>query len=163
MEKQWIPRLSLALLGPALSWLSACPAWAGAYKCRAPDGHISYQEAPCPADSDGGALTPDTAPPGGANARRASQAYSVEAQLKALEGARRRAREAREKAAAAPRGTQAKTDSHDPARCAKHRAEAARWRRKVRNAYRDKDERERETQMLKYHEALIERHCTPGH
>ena len=164
MQLQWIPQLSiaplsLALLGSSLSGLTACPAWAGTYKCRAPDGHISYQETPCPADSDGGALTPDTAPPSGSNAPRHSKAYTVEGQLKALESAKRRARKVREKSSDAPR--RAKTSDYDAARCAKHRAEAARWRREVRNGYRDTDEREQEAQMLKHHEALIERYCAP--
>jgi hypothetical protein len=166
MEKQRTPPLliaplSLALLGPALPWLTACPALAETYKCREPDGHISYQEMPCPADSDGGVVIPNTMPPSGANTPRPSKAFTVEGQLKALESARREARKAREKASDAPRKTQTKTGDYDAARCAKHRAEVARWRRDVRNGYRDKDEREQETQMLRHHEALVARYCEP--
>lgn len=166
MENQWPPTLAmallaLALLGTALLWITASPAWAGTFKCRGPDGHIGYQETPCPADSDSAELNPSTVPPSGAKAPRPSQPYTVEGQLKALESAQRRARKAREKASAVPSQTQAKNGDYDAARCAKHRAETARWRREVRNGYRDKDEREQETEMLKHHEALVERHCPP--
>jgi hypothetical protein len=154
--------LSVVLLCPALYRLAICPSWAGVYKCREPDGHISYQETPCAPDSDGGALTPNTTPPSGANAPGPSKAYTVEGQLKALESARRQTRKKREKTAA-PRSTQTKTGDYDAARCAKHRAEVARWRRNVRNGYRDRDEREWETQMLIHHEALVQRHCPPEH
>lgn len=160
MGKRWIAQLPIALPLPALFWLAACPLWAGPYKCREPDGKISYQQVPCPAESAGAELIPDTRLPSGAATATTAKKYTVEGQLKALESARRKARQGREKAKANLRA-EVKPKVFDAARCAKHRAEAARWRREVKNGYRDRDQQEQETQMLKHHEALVERHCAP--
>lgn len=169
MEKrtQWQPThsmapLALAMLGAALCWVTPNPAWTETFKCREPDGHIGYQETPCPVDSEGSVLSSSSAPPTGPNATHTSKAYTVEGQLKALESQKRQARKAREKSSPESSHTQVKPKAHDAARCAKHRAEAARWRREVRRGYRDKDERDRRAEMLKHHEALVERYCPPG-
>jgi hypothetical protein len=69
MGKRWIAQLPIALPLPALLWLAACPVCAGPYKCREPDGHISYQQAPCPAESAGAEPIPDTGPPSGSLSR----------------------------------------------------------------------------------------------
>jgi hypothetical protein len=162
LDRHWIVLHSLALLSIASLWLTPGPVRAAAFKCLGPDGHTSYQQTPCPVEAAGGELTPDTRPPGGAEAAANSGDYSVESQLKAMESARQKARKAREQATADERQAQRKTaDRYDKARCAKHRAESARWRQAIRNGYRNRDEREQQKQMLKHHEALTERYCAP--
>ncbi len=161
MDRQRIAQLAVASPLLSIVCLSLCPAWAGAYKCREPDGHISYQGTPCPLESNGAELTPSIAPPSGAIAPDISKKYTVEGQLKALETERRRAHKAREKGSTPSRRTRKQADAHDTARCAKHRAEAARWRREIRNGYLDRDQKEQELQMLKHHQALVERYCAP--
>lgn len=138
--------------------LLAGPAVSATYKCRGADGQLGYQQSPCPDAADGGELTPDITPPSGAAARIAPT--TVESQIQSLEAAERQAQKAR-KATAAARPARAQPSEQDAARCAKQRAEAARWRREVKNGYRDRDEQERESQMLTHHEALIRRYCPP--
>jgi hypothetical protein len=161
LNKQRIARLSLVSPLLALLGLCACPAWSGTFKCREPDGSISYQQTSCPQGSDGVEVVADTTPPGGAEAPGAAKKYSVQSQLKTLEQQRRRTRKERAKDETPIRQTKTQTASYDAARCAKHRAEAARWRREVRNGYVDRDQKEQEAQMLKHHEALVLRYCEP--
>ena len=133
-------------------------AGAGPFKCLHPDGSLSYQETPCPPETDGGELEVDTRRPGGS--RAGGKEYTVEGQVRALEAERKRAHKALEKRAAdSPGATAGPKPRKNKAKCAKHRAEVARWRRAVRNGYRDKDDREREEQMLEHHRALVEQYC----
>jgi hypothetical protein len=161
MGRPWIPILPIALWALAQPWLATGPVWAGTYKCLGLDGHISYQQTPCPLDTDGTALVTDNRPPSGAEVPGASETYGVERQIKALESAREQARKGRDPAPAAARQARTSPDAFDPARCAKHRAEVARWRQAIRDGYRDRDEKEQEAQMLKHHEALVTRYCQP--
>lgn len=151
-----VPRALAALL------LMAGPVWAGPYKCLQPDGRVVYQDVQCAAGSEGAELRLDTGAPGGLG-RGQTQDYSVQGQLKALEAERRRtdqARKAQERAAeTAPAGK--KVGGYDRAKCARNRAEAARWRQKVLNGYRDQHEREYQEQKLEYYQALADRFCRP--
>jgi hypothetical protein len=142
----------------------AGPVWAGPFKCLQPDGNVVYQDARCADGSAGAELKLDTSPPGGEDKGKA-QDYSVQGQLRALEAERRqadKARKAREKAAAASEPASKKAAGYDRAKCAKNRAEAARWRQKVRNGYRDRDEREYQEQKLEYYQSLADQFCRPN-
>jgi hypothetical protein len=150
MAPRWILALSLI----------ACPVWAGPFKCLHPDGSLSYQESPCPTESEGGELEVDTRPPGGTRPRGKGQDTTIQGQLRALESERKRDEKARERRApTSPKAASGPKPRKNKAKCAKHRAEVARWRRAVRNGYRDKDDREREEQMLEHHRALVEQYC----
>ena len=143
----------------ALAAIWALGADAGLYRCIQPDGSISYQQLPCPASADGAELRVDTTPPGGSDAATGNEDYSVQSQLKAMQKARARERAARDKAERAAERRARQTDTRDPARCAKHQAQVARWREEVRNGYRSQNEKEYEAHMLEYHQALVERYC----
>ena len=143
--------------------LMAGPVWAGPYKCVQPDGGVVYQDVQCAGGSEGTELRLDPGAPGGQDQGQARD-YSVQGQLKALEAERRqadKARKAREKAAAETRPAARKAEGYDRAKCAKNRAEAARWRQKVRNGYRNQDDREYQEQKLEYYESLAARFCRP--
>lgn len=140
--------------------LALAPAWAGTYKCRDPDGHVSYQQTPCAGASVGAEVAPDTRRPGGADAPPDPEGSAVADQLEAMERAKRRERQGRE--GSGERRAASTSKGYDAAACAKHRAQAASWRREIKNGYRDRDEKEQEAQMLKHHEALVERYCAPG-
>lgn len=147
------PRLVLIVL-------IALPAQAGPYKCVQPDGRVVYQQGPCGASDQGGELTVDTRSPGGAGSLPKAADLSVEGQLKALEAARAKESKAR---ASAAKGAADKepAETYDRAKCAKHRAETARWRDAVRSGYRTQEEKAHDRHMLEYHEALVERYCAP--
>ena len=152
-----VPRALIVLV------LMAGPVWAGPFKCVQPDGRVVYQDIQCAAGSAGAELRLDPSTPGGQD-RGKAQDYSVQGQLKALETERRqadKARRAQEKAAAATDPAAKKADSYDRAKCAKNRAEAARWRQKVRNGYRDQDDREYQEKKLEYYESLADQFCRP--
>lgn len=139
------------------------PVWAGPFKCLQPDGRVVYQDLQCAAGSEGAELRLDTSVPGGEDKGKARD-YSVQGQLKALEAERRKAdkaRKAQEKAAAETAPAGKKAGGYDRAKCAKNRAEAARWRQKVRNGYRDQDEREYQEQKLEYYQSLADQFCRP--
>jgi hypothetical protein len=169
VDRQRIARLAVAPPLLSLLYLICDPGWAGAYKCRGEDGQVSYQGTPCPTGSPGEELTPDTAAPSGRQPANVANDYSVAGQLKALESAQRKARKERERDSTDPhqsdphksRAKKTKKPQYDAARCAKQRAESARWRREVKNGYLDRDQKEQEEQTLKYHEALVARYCKP--
>lgn len=140
--------------------LIALPLQAGPYKCVRPDGGIVYQQGPCAASEQGGELAVDTQPPGGADAAPKDHDLSVEGQLRAMESARAKARKSRGAEAEDAMG-RATSPTYDRAKCAKHRAEAARWREEVRGTYRTQDEKARDRHMLEHHQALVERYCAP--
>jgi hypothetical protein len=150
---------ALALVAALASFQSA---FAGTYKCIQPSGAVVYQQTPCPADAAGGELAVDASPPGGAEALEAlaedPDAYSVERQLKAMESARDQGRTSREAPGAGAGQDPAPT--YDRARCAKHRAESARWEYETSRGYRTPQEREYRAGMLEHHQALVERYCT---
>jgi hypothetical protein len=133
--------------------------WAGAYKCRQPDGSIIYQEAACAAESAEEAVKLDPAPPGRGQVRGKAKDYSIEGQVKAFEAEHRRSPERRSKAGADQHRGDGSGDDRDRAKCAKERAETARWRQAARGTYRDRDERDYREQTLAYHQALVERYC----
>jgi hypothetical protein len=152
-----VPRAFIVLV------LMVGPVWAGPFKCVQPDGRVVYQDVQCDAGSAGAELRLDPSTPGGQD-RGKAQDYSVQGQLKALEAERRKAdkaRKAQEKAAAATEPAGKKAGGYDRAKCAKNRAEAARWRQKVRNGYRDQDDREYQEQKLEYYESLADQFCRP--
>ncbi len=77
-------------------------------------------------------------------------------------------REARERAQAQARQEQAArlkalgnaaAGQYDPVKCARHRAEAAKWEQRLKSGYRTREERTYKQNKLAYHQALIERHC----
>jgi hypothetical protein len=149
-------RLYLVLLS-----LIALPLQAGTYKCIGPDGAILYQQGPCAESSQGGELRVDTRPPGGPNADPGSKDLSVEGQLRTLESARAKERKARTGAAKATRD-KSRGSGRDRAKCAKHRAQAARWQEEVRNGYRTQEEKQHNEHMLEYHQVLVGRYCEPS-
>ena len=147
------PRVILALL-------IALPVQAGPFKCLQPDGRVIYQQGPCGESDQGGELTLDTRTPGGAEALPKGKDLSVEGQLKALEAARAKERKSRT-AAAKDTQEEAPAPTYDRAKCAKHRAEAARWREEVRGTYRTQEEKARDRHMLEHHQAQVEYFCPP--
>lgn len=149
-------RLYLVLLS-----LITLPAQAGTYKCIGPDGAILYQQGPCAESDQGGQLSVDTSPPGGPSADSGSKDLSVEGQLRTLESARAKERKARTRAAKATQD-RSRGDGRDQAKCAKHRAQAARWQEEVRNGYRTQEEKQHNEHMLEYHQVLVGRYCEPG-
>lgn len=150
-----IAHLTAALLITCIGGI----AQAGPYKCLQPGGTIIYQQSPCPPAAEGAELRIDTTPPGGAGAKMGSRDYSIESQLRSMQGERTRAQQAREKAEKESRGRQDINDGYDRARCAKHRAQVARWREAIRNGYHSQNEKEYEARMLEHHQALTERYC----
>ncbi len=146
------------LRGTAFLLLIAGPVASAPYKCLQPDGSVVYQQTLCAAESAGTELALDSRQPGGAGTKD----YSVEGQLKALEAARKKTakKPPAEKQRKEPVARARPAVITDRARCAKHRAEIARWRRAVRKPYRDRDEQEYKEQMLAHHEAKAERYCT---
>ena len=143
--------------------LMAGPVWAGPFKCLQPDGSVVYQDVQCAAGSAGAELRLDTSTRGGQD-RGKAQDYSIQGQLKALEAERRQADKAhqtQEKAAAKTGPAGKKAGGYDRTKCAKNRAEAARWRQKVRNGYRDQDDREYQEQKLEYYQSLANQFCRP--
>lgn len=136
------------------------PVQAGPFKCVQPDGGVVYQQGPCGGPDHGGELTVDTRYPGGADAAAKGKDLSVEGQLKALEAARAKERKAR---VAASKGLveRGPAETYDRAKCAKHRAQTARWRDEVRGGYRTRDEKAHNLSMLEHHQALVERYCVP--
>lgn len=136
------------------------PVQAGPFKCVKPDGGVVYQQGACGGLDHGGELTVDTRSPGGADAAANSKDLTVEGQLKALEAARAKERKSRVDASKGlvERGP---TETYDRAKCAKHRAQAARWREEVRGGYRTRDEKAHNLSMLEHHQALVERYCAP--
>jgi hypothetical protein len=136
---------------------------AALYRCEAPDGSVVYQQTVCAGETRGGEVQVDTRPPGGSSAGASGRSgggtdYSVESQLKAMEAAHERERKERQrdaKSKAPPR----ERDTRDPAACARHRAEAVRWRETIRNGYRSRDERDYQRHKLEYHQTLVRRYC----
>lgn len=147
------PRVVLALL-------IALPVQAGLFKCVQPDGSVIYQQGPCGESDQGGEVAVDTRSPGGPDSAPKGKDLSVEAQLKALESARAKERKAK---TAGAKETMEKppAPTYDRAKCAKHRAETARWREEVRGTYRTQEEKARDRHMLEYHQALVARYCAP--
>lgn len=144
----------------ALMLAIALPLRAGTFKCLQRDGSVVYQQGPCPKSDQGGELILDTRPPGGKRAAPGGGDLSVEGQLKALESARARERKARVRVAKdAGKGSQ---KGYDRAKCAKHRAQVARWQDEVRDGYRTREEQAHDRHMLEYHEVLVERYCAPN-
>jgi hypothetical protein len=148
-----LPRLVLLLT-------ITLPVQAGPFKCAHPDGGVIYQQGPCGGSDQGGEVVVDTRSPGGAEAARKATDLSVEGQLKALEAARAKERKARVAASTgAEEGGPAET--YDRAKCAKHKAQTARWREEVRGGYRTRDEKAHDLSMLEHHQAMVERYCAP--
>ncbi|MBN2885709.1 MAG: hypothetical protein JXM75_03250, partial [Chromatiaceae bacterium] len=135
--------LSLALLAPA--------AWAELYKCPQPDGGISYQQHPC-ANAEPLALDiPQTR-----NEIVQGAGPSIEEQLRYFERDTVRA-----SSSSGPRQESATAHQYDAAKCARHRAQEAKWARAARATYRDRDQQRERERMLEYHRTLVERHCRP--
>ncbi|WP_295393544.1 hypothetical protein [uncultured Thiodictyon sp.] len=135
--------------------------WAGPYKCLQSDGSIVYQETQCALGAAASEqLTLDPAPSDHAGKGKAKD-YSIEGQLKAFEAERKQAQRQRDRAARATRPKTKKQPGNDRAKCAKNRAEAARWREKTRGTYKNTDERDYRERKLEYYEALVEQYCPP--
>lgn len=132
--------------------------WAGPYKCLQPDGSVVYQQTRCAIGAEGGELTLDPAPHAG---QGKAKDYSIEGQVKAMEAQRNKARKERARAASPARPTAKVKPDYDRAKCAKNRAEVARWRQKTHSTYRDTDERDYREQKLEYYQALVDQYCRP--
>lgn len=145
----------------AILTLSLCCAGAsaGLYKCIQADGSTSYQQLPCAAEASAEQIAVDTAPPGGSDAADKGEDYSVEAQLKAMQKARDQDKDGERKAARDTPNDAAGAPEYDRARCAKHRAQVARWSKEAQRTYRTRKEKEYEARMLEYHQSLAERYC----
>jgi hypothetical protein len=140
--------------------LVAAPVAAGAYKCMDPSGELTYQGHPCAGEALGNAIEPDIEAPGGGLGKETS----IEAQLRSLSRERRSSRSEKDnrKSTSDKRADASKSSGQDAAKCAKARAEAARWRGEIRKGYRNEDDKERKAQMLEYQEALAKRYCAPA-
>jgi hypothetical protein len=155
------------LIGILLA-LTAGPAWAELYKCRQPDGSLSYQQTACAARTEGERLQVDIRGPDGRESASSDVDYSVAAQAERLRTERearerahlqaRREAEARARALKAAAKPDRNTD-FDPAKCARHRGEVAKWRQKVKGGYRTRDQKDYNDSKLAHHEALVERYC----
>ena len=156
-----LPRLAPgnALALGLATWLAATPSAGRAelYKCRQPDGRLTYQQTACAESDEGGALDPHMAPPASGGRQ---QDYSIESQLEWMQRERQARDEARRRQAdAAHRAATAPASQQDAAKCAKARGEVAMWQQKVRNGYRTRDEKAQNESRLAYHQALAERYC----
>jgi hypothetical protein len=138
---------------------AAAPVWAGAYKCRQPDGSIAYQDAACAGEATGEEVKLEPSPSGQDKPRRKAKDYSIEGQVKAIEAERRKAHQGRSKSGTDRPRSDPSRDDRDRAKCAKERAETARWHQAARGTYRDRDEQEYREQTLAYHQALVKRYC----
>lgn len=157
MNPRWLAPL-LVCASPA-AFDGVGPVWAGTFKCQQPDGGIVYQAIPCAAESQGTELELDTRPPSGGEARGKGKDYSIESQLKAMEAERRKALKAQDQAGGGKHRSAKAASGPDAAKCAKQRAEVARWRHRANAAYRDQSEKEYKEQTLEYHQALVDRYC----
>lgn len=156
------------LIGILLMLTAAVPASAQLYKCRRPDGSLSYQQTACAAQAEGDRLHVDIRGPDGRESASSDADYSVAAQAERLRTERearerahlqaRREAEARARALKAATKPDRNTD-FDPAKCARHRGEVAKWRRKVKDGYRTRDEKDYNDSKLEHHEVLVERYC----
>jgi len=148
--------------------LTTVPVSAQIYKCRQPDGSLSYQQTACVAQTEPERIPVDIRGPDGSERTPSKVDYSVVAQAEHLR-AEREAREwahlqARREAEAQARALKAaakpdRNTDFDPVKCARHRGEVAKWRRKVRSSYRNRDQRDYNQSKLTYHQALVERYC----
>lgn len=148
--------------------LTAGPAWAELYKCRQSDGSLSYQQTACAAQAEGDRLQVDIRGPDGSESASSDVDYSVAAQAERLRAERearehahlqaRREAEARARALKAAAKPDRNTD-FDPAKCARHRGEVAKWRQKVKGGYRTRDQKDYNDSKLAHHTALVERYC----
>ena len=134
------------------------------YKCRQPDGRISYQQAACAELADGQALSVDTRGPDGSTSGPTGQDYSVESQFRQMQAERQaaemeRERARRQAAAEAQRGQRTTGGERDPAKCAKQRAEVAKWKQKLLHGYRTRSEKDINENKLAHHQALADRYC----
>ncbi len=154
------------LLGLSLTWLVADPTWAELYKCPLPDGRVSYQQTACIGQTEGETLSVDIRGPDGSETGSSAPTYTIEGQAtrmrterETLTRARLKARREAEAEAQATR-TAAKSNKEDnPAQCAKHRSEAAKWKQKVMKGYRTRTDKEYNENKLAYHQAEIDRYC----
>ncbi|MBK1716170.1 DUF4124 domain-containing protein [Thiocystis violacea] len=165
-----VPRsLSLVrlLLGLTLFGLALHPAWAALYKCQQPNGRITYQQTACDGRADSAEanrLQVDIRGPDGRETGSSAEDYSVggqAARMRAEREALTRARLKARKEAEAQR-TASRPDRNselDPAKCAKHRGEVAKWKQKVMKGYRTRSEKDQNDSKLAYHQALVDRHC----
>lgn len=153
-------RLALGLTGLFI----AAPVAAELYKCRQPDGRVSYQQTVCSGIAEGDALTVETRGPNGGTSDATERDYSVESQLRQMQTAREATELERERArsqtaAEARRSRKVNRDERDPAKCARHRAEVAKWKQKLLRGYRQRSEKEINESKLAYHQTLTDRYC----
>ncbi|NEX20502.1 DUF4124 domain-containing protein [Thiorhodococcus mannitoliphagus] len=153
---------SAIALGLAL--LIAADARAGLYKCRQPDGHMVYQQTACGGRADVDPFEIDIRGPNGSEAGASARDYSIGTQAKQMRTERERLdrsrRSARRQAAAATkRATGQSPKTPDRAKCAKHRAEAAKWKQKVMQGYRKRTEKDYNEGKLEHHQALVDQYC----
>ncbi|MBK1723639.1 DUF4124 domain-containing protein [Thiocystis violacea] len=144
--------------------LIAPQARAELYKCQQPNGRIIYQQTACGGHADVEAFAVDIRGPDGSDGAASGQKYSIgsqAAQMRAererLNGARLKARQASE--AAARRAAADSDKEPDRAKCAKHRAEVAKWKEKVMKGYRTRTQKDYNDSKLAYHAALVDRYC----
>ncbi|NEV62580.1 DUF4124 domain-containing protein [Thiorhodococcus minor] len=156
-----VPASATAL---SLALLIAADAHAGLFKCKQPDGRVIYQQTACGGHADVDPFEVDIRGPDGSKSGKSSRDYSVGSQAKAMRTQRERLskarRQARARAAAAARrvtGSPSKTPNRS--KCAKHRAEVAKWKQKLLNGYHERTEKVYNENKLEHHQALVDQYC----
>jgi hypothetical protein len=149
-------RLGASVCALAAPLIVASPAHADLYKCPQPDGRVTYQQTACGGRADVESFEVDVGGPAGSETSTAGRDYSVAGQAASMQAEREQRSRARRSAkrAAAPAGPRP-----DAAKCAKHRAEVARWKEKVMQGYRKRTEKDYNQGQLEHHQALAERFC----
>ncbi|NKN32709.1 DUF4124 domain-containing protein [Marichromatium bheemlicum] len=135
--------------------VAALDAQAELYRCVDAAGRISYQQTPCGSAASGGSIELDTRSPDGSARAANDPQMSVGNQLQRLAPTPA----ARATTDTAPRRPSASPS--DRAKCARHRAQVARWEQAARATYRDRSEQRYREQMLEHHRAQVERYCEP--
>lgn len=152
-----LPRLgpTNALALGLATWLAAAPSPGRAelYKCRQPDGRLTYQQTACAEADEARALDLRLPPPASGGE---DKDYSIGAQLDWMQRERQaRRRQVDDRAA----DTAEPASQQDAAKCAKARGEVAKWQQKVRNGYHSRSEKAQNESKLAYHQALADRYC----
>ncbi len=133
---------------------------AGLFKCKQPDGSVSYQQTPCPETAHQYELDPNLSPSGSAGS---GVDYSVEGQLKRMDKSKReerKEREERRRAAAEEEDNGEETWSgEDTADCAKFRAQVAEWKRRNLGGYSSRDDRDYKKNKLRYYQIKARDAC----
>lgn len=148
----------------SLALLIAADARADLFKCKQPDGRVIYQQTACGGHAGVAPFEVDIRGPDGSESGASSKDYSVGSQAKAMRTERERLSKARRQArvraaAAARRAAASPSKTPNRAKCAKHRAEVAKWKQKLLNGYRERTEKIYNERKLEHHQALVDQYC----